>query len=340
MRSFRIKRTPIDSDKSPTVNPLLQSYAAVSVEQPCIFALFWLIWTTAPLQAKGPETTSLIAIEQVIERARKEGMRVIVVDPMQLGTTKPPETSTAMMERLKSDAFAARQKLFDIVEKLPAFPGHLKQAILRLSPEKHLHWPLVTAGFAILFLLIAWLPRYLLYIWAGGALLAQFRETPQHDSERIGYLFARGTSRMIGLTVQLVGAVLLILAFDMGRDHLRYTALMVVAYWALISSYSIFMRNLLAIDATQYRTLNIGDDAGDEFLPGFYLLVRRRYIYAASCVCDAGHRRRRAYTGAGGLGHCSLPSALNRHGCPPSAYRWTDAVCIAGQRLLGHFGSD
>ncbi|MFT7578318.1 MAG: small-conductance mechanosensitive channel, partial [Alphaproteobacteria bacterium] len=230
-----------------------------------IFALFWLIWTTAPLQAKGPETTSLIAIEQVIERARKEGMRVIVVDPMQLGTTKPPETSTAMMERLKSDAFAARQKLFDIVEKLPAFPGHLKQAILRLSPEKHLHWPLVTAGFAILFLLIAWLPRYLLYIWAGGALLAQFRETPQHDSERIGYLFARGTSRMIGLTVQLVGAVLLILAFDMGRDHLRYTALMVVAYWALISSYSIFMRNLLAIDATQYRTLNIGDDAATNF---------------------------------------------------------------------------
>ena len=35
MRSFRIKRTPIDSDKSPTVNPLSQSYAAVSVEQPC-----------------------------------------------------------------------------------------------------------------------------------------------------------------------------------------------------------------------------------------------------------------------------------------------------------------
>ena len=34
MRSFRIKRTPIDSDKSPTVNPLSQSYAAVSVEQP------------------------------------------------------------------------------------------------------------------------------------------------------------------------------------------------------------------------------------------------------------------------------------------------------------------
>ena len=53
MRSFRIKRTPIDSDKSPTVNPLSQSYAAVSVEQPCLIEGINSLVQAAKAKARG-----------------------------------------------------------------------------------------------------------------------------------------------------------------------------------------------------------------------------------------------------------------------------------------------
>ena len=225
-----------------------------------IFAL--LMPLSVGALAQIPETPKEVTnLEKLMDKARADGVRVIIVDPTQVATPKlAGETDLqSVASRLHSTAYLARDRLSEILVAMPEFPNHALEAIINKSPDKSVSWPIKALGWTVLFLLAGWGARYLFARWAEGKLLGFFNSTPRSDAEKIGYLYTRAALSLLGLIVQLTVAALLVIAFDMERAHLRSTAMLIIAFWGTISGFSIFLKNLLAVDVPQYRTIRIDD---------------------------------------------------------------------------------
>lgn len=234
---------------------------------------------TAQRSSAGPD------LERLIERAKKDRVRVIVVDPQQASATRTTEARTgqSFAATMQAKAIRARERFMEVLAALPQFPSRALDAILSKSPEKVASWPLLTVAWAVVFLVIGWIAKLLYARWAEPRLLAYFPTNPEADAEKIGYLFARGALGFIGLTVQLGVAALLVILFDMGRDHLRSTAMLVVFYWGLVAGFSIFLKNLLAVDIPQYRTLRIGDREAEAFHSNMVGLIAFALLVVGLC---------------------------------------------------------
>jgi moderate conductance mechanosensitive channel len=225
-----------------------------------IFLLFMPLSVGA--LAQNPETpTEVTSFKDLIDKAKADGVRVIIVDPRQVQKPKAARETDlqSIASRLQSTAYLARDRLSEIFVALPKFPNHALEAIISKSPNKSSFWPIVTLGWTVLFLIAGWCARYLFARWAEGKLLGFFDGTPRSDAEKIGYLYTRAALSLLGLIIQLATAALLVIAFDMGRTHLRSTAMLIIAYWGTIAGFAIFLKNLLAVDVPQYRIIRIGD---------------------------------------------------------------------------------
>jgi small-conductance mechanosensitive channel len=227
--------------------------------------LVWLALLAGSAQAQLPTLTTekKASLEAIIEEAKKSGVRVIVVDPnlgpQAAAPSQPAGKPFAM--RVQENAFRIRQRLVDIFGSLPSFPRHVYEAIVAKSPKKLVTWPLVTLAFTALFLLIGAVVRHFFDRWGRGKILTFFDTTPESDAEKIGFLYARAVLSLLGLLIQLAVAALLVVTFDMGRTHLRSTAMLIIGYWGVISAFAILMKNLLAVDAPDFRVLRLEDRA-------------------------------------------------------------------------------
>ncbi len=219
--------------------------------------------TISAQPAEAPRVTP--KLEEIIEKARKDGVQVVVVDSRNVANPTPEPERRSLAVRIQADAVRARARLFEILAGTTELAAQAKAAIARKSPLKSVSWPLLTAGLTMLFLLGGWLVRALFIRSAEGTLLKYFQTTPNSNAEKIGFLYTRATIGFVGLAIQVLVAALLVLAFDMGRNHLRYTALIVIGYWSVVSGFALFFRNLLAVDIPQFRAVRIGDLEAQRF---------------------------------------------------------------------------
>ena len=226
-----------------------------------LICFLFIPWSVGAL-AQVPETpTEATNFEKLIDKARADGVRVIIVDPKQVEKSRAvTETDQqSAVNRLQSSVYLARDRLSEILVALPKFPSHALEAVINKSPNKSSFWPIVTLGWTVLFLIIGWGGKILFAQRAEGKLLGFFDATPKSDAQKIGYLYTRAALSLLGLIIQLAVAVLLVIAFDMGRTHLRSTAMLIIAYWGAVAGFAIFLKNLLAVDVPQHRTIRIGD---------------------------------------------------------------------------------
>jgi small-conductance mechanosensitive channel len=223
--------------------------------------LLFMPLSVAALAQSLETPTEVTSFEKLIDKAKADGVRVIIVDPKQVQKPKAARETDlqSTASRFQSTAYLARDRLSEILVALPKFPNHALEAIISKSPNKSSSWPIKTLGWTVLFLIAGWFARHLFARWAEGKLLGFFDATPTSDAEKIGYLYTRAALSLLGLIIQLATAALLVIAFDMGQPHLRSTAMLIIAYWGTIAGFGIFLKNLLAVDVPQYRTIRIGD---------------------------------------------------------------------------------
>ncbi len=249
-----------------------------------IFLLFMPLSVGALAQI--PETpTEVTDFEKLIDKAKADGVRVIIVDPKQVQKPKAARETDlqSAASRLQSTAYLARDRLSEILVALPKFPNHAVEAIISKSPDKSSSWPIVTLGWTVLFLIVGWCARYLFARWAEGKLLGFFDAAPRSDAEKIGYLYTRAALSLLGLIIQLATAALLVITFDMGRTHLRSTAMLIIAYWGTVAGFAIFFKNLLAVDVPQYRTIRIGDHQALSFYRNLVSLLAFATLILGLC---------------------------------------------------------
>ncbi|MGI9520862.1 MAG: mechanosensitive ion channel family protein [Hyphomicrobiaceae bacterium] len=221
-------------------------------------------------------------LQQIIDSASKQGVRVIVVEPKADDQLAPEPARRSLFSRMSATTWLARQRLFEILAGIPSFPALALKAIQSKGESGSAFWPFSVAAIAIVFLLIGWVGRHLFYRWARRVVLSYFSREPVSDAEKIGYLYTRGVVGFAGLAIQVVVAVLLVLAVDPGKSY-RDTAMIVVAYWGVVAGFSIFFRTLLAIDAPQYRTVAISHERAKTFYQELTALFAFAMFVIAAC---------------------------------------------------------
>jgi hypothetical protein len=108
-----------------------------------IFLLFMPLSIGALAQI--PETpTEITGLKKLIDKAKADGVRVIIIDPKQV--QKPKTASETDLQsaasRLQSTAYLARDRLSEILVALPKFPNHALEAIISKSPNRSSSGPL------------------------------------------------------------------------------------------------------------------------------------------------------------------------------------------------------
>ncbi len=104
-------------------------------------ALIFLLFTPLSVGALAqiPETpTEVTDFEKLIDKAKADGVRVIIVDPKQVQKPKAARETDlqSAASRLQSIAYLARDRLSEILVALPKFPNHAVEAIISKSSRQ------------------------------------------------------------------------------------------------------------------------------------------------------------------------------------------------------------
>ena len=221
-------------------------------------ALFALSGTPAHAQTvttAGPEE-----LHRLVTEAQSQGAEVIVL-------TAPPGTTGALAgaeapgfgARVHSETMRARARFREIIAGIGDFPARAATAIRSHHPDGSLTWPLTSALLAVLFLAIGYGAERLYNAWAKPYFAYLFNPVPESRAEKISYLLFGGLTRLLGIVLQVVVALILAAIFSHGVHHIQVTQIAVITGVAGVRVLLLFFRSLFATDAPSHRLLNLSD---------------------------------------------------------------------------------
>jgi moderate conductance mechanosensitive channel len=210
------------------------------------------------------------SMEALVEAAREQGYRVVLVPPESEEVTIESDGGVlSTSAALQRQAIRVRDRLKEVLAGVPDFPNEVAAAIKRHDPGMGASWPLMAILLAAIYLLIGAGIRRGLDSWGRSHFMYLFNPTPNNRAEKISYLATRAIMQTIGLVVQLAVAGILLVALQIGGAPMRITGSLVIIWSGFAGLMFIIFQALFAPDAPTHRLIRLGDDAAIGLRNGF-----------------------------------------------------------------------
>jgi moderate conductance mechanosensitive channel len=228
---------------------------------------------TAGAAKAAASKTDGASIEALVEAAREQGYRVVLV---------PPDTPPSELEAdggvlsagaaLQRQASRARDRFFEVLAGVPDFPSQVGAAVKRHDPGMGSSWPVMAILLAGLYLFIGAGARRGMDNWGRAHFMHLFNPTPIDRAEKILYLVTRVFLRSVGLILQLAIAGLLLVTIDIGGTPMRITGSLVIVWTGVASFMVIIFHALFASDTPSHRLIRLNDAAAIGIKNGFLVV--------------------------------------------------------------------
>jgi small-conductance mechanosensitive channel len=214
--------------------------------------------------------TDTSTLESLVEAARDQGYRVVLVPPESTKAPPPAEDNILLSgTALQHQAARVRDRFLKVLAGVPDFPGEVAAAIRRNDPGMGMSWPAMAILLAALYLFIGGLARRGLDNWGRARFMYLFNPEPASRAEKISYLGTRAIMQSVGLAVQLAVAGILLVAVHIGGESMRVTGTLVIIWSGFAGFLFIIFQALFAPDAPSHRLVRLGDDAAIGLRNGF-----------------------------------------------------------------------
>ncbi|MFZ1816019.1 MAG: mechanosensitive ion channel domain-containing protein [Rhizobiaceae bacterium] len=225
--------------------------------------LLWLLLAsclvspaTAQTASQQGDTASELA--PLIEKAKKEGMSVIVISPPD--ASKDAQAAAPVMS-MTEQGLMIRGQIRRVLVNIPNIPEQFLTTIRAASPDGTLIWLAyaiaIAAGGIILGNAVSWVYRKLIQSYAQKILISE----PKNRTEKIGFLLFRAALITVNCILMFVFSMLLAVALDYGHEPTRSTIIVIVtayvSYWVIRA---VILFNIIAHDLPKHRMINLDDE--------------------------------------------------------------------------------
>lgn len=227
------------------------------------------------------------AIETLVEQAREDGYRVILVPSEEAGTTQRAAAAVDIISItavIEARAQAARNRLVEILSGLDRFPAHLMTVVERHAKTSGVYWPALALGLVAAFLTIGWVVEGVIARWLQGYFSYVFSPTPADRAEKISYLLLRAVMRGLTVISQLTVAGLLTIGFGPDTPAWRSTMVLTILAVGLARLLSVIVEALLAPDVASHRLIRFNDRDAQGLYNGFRVAIWIAALVGASCI--------------------------------------------------------
>ncbi|MEZ5799285.1 MAG: hypothetical protein R3D29_00650 [Nitratireductor sp.] len=202
-------------------------------------------------------TTMSDELGPLMDKAKKEGMSVVVISPAEAQASEVADPEMSMTEQ----GLMIRSKVKQIFSNIPDIGAEFMATLRAASPDGSMNWLWYAIGIAVVGLvignLISWGVRKVIQPYFAY----MYTEFPQSRAEKIGYLLFRATLIAFNCAVMFVASMLLAVIVDYGHEPSRSTIIVIVSayvsYWIIRA---VILFNIIAHDLPNHRMINLADD--------------------------------------------------------------------------------
>lgn len=212
-------------------------------------------WLPAGASAQAVAAGDADELKRLIDRAHAQGASVVVIQappPARAGEAAPGD-------RIEDRAIEVRARIRAVLADAPAFPERLGAAILGYSDDLSMEWLAWALLSPFAFLAVGAAAARAFRRWARGQFPGASADGPASRVDKISRLLLDGVVEALGVAVMAAAALLLVVAFDRGEDHVRTTQFLIVAQVAGVGVLAAFFRSLFAPHAPDCRLLHVAD---------------------------------------------------------------------------------
>jgi len=202
------------------------------------------------------------SLQPMIDAARQEGVRVIVIDP-----DVPPARTIDPTSDVRASAARLRTQFRQVVRATPDFFANIMKTLSDRSPDGSSWWLwrsllIATGGLLLGRVLAVFLSR-----WSRENFRDRFDYAAKNRADKIGYLMFRAFLALVISLIMVATAALVALIFDSGHDASYGTigVIIVCTFTYVMFRYVVFS-NLIAADVPSHRMLAIDDEAANKML--------------------------------------------------------------------------
>lgn len=243
-----------------------------------VLALLWLVPTVpafaqaaAILADQAEANTAADSVEALVERAREDGYRILLVPPEAISQSSVTsgDDLISVTSRLESRASAAHDRLVQIFEDLHTFPDHVAEIVELRADGGTVWWPLLAVLLAAGFLAIGFVVARLVEHWMVAKFASLYSDETQTRSEKIGYLLIRVLLRSVVVVIQVGVAGVLTIGFGPDAPAWRSTMILGLLCFGVARLMVVLMQGLLAPDAASRRLPYLSDRDAHGLYRGF-----------------------------------------------------------------------
>jgi len=251
-----------------------------------LFAVFFLAVSALghafqPVKADD-QSLSTKGLSSVIEQARKEGVRVVIVDP---GTkVAKAKRQAPLLDRMQKSAREIRERFFGTLQAIPVYWSHSYKALQNGGGDRTILWPLGALGIAIGLLAVGWLPAWLFSRWSTAQFRAVFDDEPTSKVAKISYLYLSALSEVMEVVIQIALALTITMLLNFEPWTYRFTIFLVFLGWASYRLSSLMFAHLFSVRAPQYRILSLNDNDARSMYQGARLVFVPMIVVMVGCV--------------------------------------------------------
>ena len=229
-----------------------------------LFAALWLVQAgdEAIAQTTNPTSTIADGLQPLLEKAKKDGMSVIIIPP----GNNAPGAATNSGPDMQENSLLFRSEVLRIIVNANNSWQEMKTALANASPDGTWWWLVKAIGVALLGMAVSGAAGFVFRRKNQTRMTDYYAKMPENRADKISALMLRAGIIFINCILMLVIAAVVAVIFDYGHEPSRKTIFIIITsfifYWFLRG---VFFMNIIAPDLPNHRMINMSNEDAQKF---------------------------------------------------------------------------
>lgn len=213
-------------------------------------------------QTTNPTSTIADGLQPLLEKAKRDGMSVIIISP----TNNVPGTATNSGPGMQENSLLFRSEVLRIVVNAGNSWQEMKTALANASPDGTWWWLVKAIGVALLGMAVSGAAGFVFRRKNQTRMTDYYAKMPENRADKISALMLRAGIIFINCILMLVIAAVVAVIFDYGHELSRKTIFIIITsfifYWFLRG---VFFMNIIAPDLPNHRMIKMSNEDAQKF---------------------------------------------------------------------------
>lgn len=229
-----------------------------------LFAALWLVQAGdgAIAQTTNPTSTIADGLQPLLEKAKKDGMSVIIISP----GNNAPGAATNSGPDMQENSLLFRSEVLRIIVNANNSWQEMKTALANASPDGTWWWLVKAIGVALLGMAVSGAAGFAFRRKNQTRLTDYYAKMPENRADKISALMLRAGIIFVNCILMLVIAAVIAVTFDYGHEASRKTIFIIITsfifYWFLRG---VFFMNIIAPDLPNHRMIKMSNEDAQKF---------------------------------------------------------------------------